>query len=99
MSLRIVVNSSLIFSSSVIPYFRGTKLSWLGHHAGIHEKTFAFASKQCPQVPKHFDIHRKIFVVQAKTTKSTKVLALERFVLYGTSHYDIVYQTSHRSVQ
>ena len=47
----------------------------------IHGKTFSFASKQCPQVPKQFEIHGKTFVVEAKTVK---VLALERFALYGS---------------
>ena len=46
------------------------------------QKTFAFASKQRPQlqVPRHFEIHGKTFALQAKTTK---VLTLGRFVLYG----------------
>ena len=51
-------------------------------------RNFAFASKQCSQVLKHFEIRGKTFAVQAKSTnfKTTKVLALERFVLYGMSH-------------
>ena len=40
-------------------------------------KTFAFAAKQHPQVPKHFEIHGKTFTVQAKTAKTAKVLALK----------------------
>ena len=44
----------------------------------IHRKTFVFASKQHPQVPNTLK-----FVGQAKTAKSTEVLALEHFVLSG----------------
>ena len=47
-------------ASYSIPYsknFQGTKLLWLDHHVSIHRKIFAFASKQCPQVPKRFEIH------------------------------------------
>ena len=55
---------------------------WLGHHVSIHRKT-VFASKQCPQVLKHFEIHGTTFAVQAKTVKTVKVLVLEHFVLYG----------------
>ena len=50
-------------------------------YESIHEKTFAFATKQSPQLPKHFEI--PAHAVQAKTAKSTKVLAPKRFVLYG----------------
>ena len=32
-------------------------------------KTFTSVSKQCPQVPKHFKIHGKIFAVQTKPRK------------------------------
>ena len=64
----------------IVQNFQGTKLLWLGHHVSICRKTFTFASKQHPQVPKHFKIHGKIFVIQARTIKG---LALERFVLYG----------------
>ena len=42
------------------------------------QKNFAFAAKQRPQVPEHFEICGKTFAVQAKTMK---VLALKRFVL------------------
>ena len=50
----------------------------------LFAETFTFASNQCPQVPKHFEIHGKRFAVQAKTMKTVKVLALEHFVLYST---------------
>ena len=50
----------------IIQNFRGTKLLWLGHIVSVCGKTFAFASKQCPQVPKYFEICMKIFTVQAK---------------------------------
>ena len=56
----------------------GPKLSQLGHRVSIRRKTFAFAAKQRPQVPEHFEICGKTFAVQAKTMK---VLALKRFVL------------------
>ena len=69
----------------IVQNFRGTKLSRLGHHVSIHRKIFVFASKQRTQVPKHYEICRKTFAVQAKTVKITKVLALEPFVLYGTA--------------
>ena len=42
-----------------------------------------FASKQCPQLPKYFEIHGKTFTVQVKTVKTLKDLALKHFVLYG----------------
>ena len=41
-------------------------------------KTFAFASKQHPQVLKQFEIHGKTFAVQAKSVKTTKVSALKQ---------------------
>ena len=46
-------------------------------------KTFAFVTKQHPQVHKNFEICGKTFAVQAKTTKSTKVLAFKHFLVYG----------------
>ena len=42
-----------------------------------------FASKQCPEVSKHFEICGKTFAVQEKTAKTMKVLAFKCFVLYG----------------
>ena len=42
-----------------------------------------FALKQRTQVPKHFEICRKTLMVQAKTVKTLKVLALECFVQYS----------------
>ena len=60
-----------------------TKLSRLGHLVSICRKTFAFASKQCPQVSKHFEICGKTFTIQEKTAKTMKVLALKRSVLYS----------------
>ena len=47
------------------------------------QKKIVFAAKQCPQVPKYFETCGKTFMVQAKTTKVMKVLALECFVLHG----------------
>ena len=55
---------------------------WLGHRVSIRGKTFTFASKQHPQVPKRFEIHGKTFVIQAKTVNTANVLDLEHFVLY-----------------
>ena len=49
----------------------------------IQGKTFTFASKQCPQVPKHFEICGKAFAVQVKTVKCVKVLGLKSFVLHS----------------
>ena len=46
-------------------------------------KNFAFTSKQCLQVPEHFEIRGKTFTVQTKTAKTVKVLTLECFVLYS----------------
>ena len=46
----------------------------------LYRKIFVFA-KQHPQVSKHFEIYGKTFAVQAKTTK---ILALECFVLYSS---------------
>ena len=66
----------------IVQNFRGTKLLWLGDHVSICGKSFTFASKQCPQVPKDFEICRKTLAIQAKTVK---VLPLKRFVLYGIS--------------
>ena len=60
-----------------------TKLLRLGHLVSICRETFMFASKQCPQVSKRFEICRKTFVVQEKIAKTMKVLALKHFVLYG----------------
>ena len=68
----------------IVQNFRGTQLLWLGHHVSICGKIFMFASKQRPQVPKHFEIRGKTFAVQTKTAKFTKVLALKHFVLHGT---------------
>ena len=56
----------------------------------ICKKTFMFASKQCPQVLKHFEIHGKTFAVQATSVKTMKVLALEHFVLYGIDILDLM---------
>ena len=50
----------------IVQNFQVIKLLWLGHRVSICGKTFTFASKQRPQVPKHFEIRRKIFAVQAK---------------------------------
>ena len=61
-----------------MPY--STELLRLGHHVSIRRKAFVFASKRRPQVPKHFEICGRTFMVQAKTAK---VLAFERFVLYS----------------
>ena len=47
------------------------------------EKLLCLHQKQCLQVPKQFRLHGKSFVVQAKTMKAMKVLALKCFVLYG----------------
>ena len=60
----------------IVQNIRGSKLLWLSHHVSIRRKTFAFASKQCPQAPKHFEIRGKTFVVQAKTVKTVQVLVL-----------------------
>ena len=68
----------------VVQNVPGPKLQWLGHYVSICGKPFVFASKQCPQVPQHFEICRKTFMVQAKTMKTMKVLALQCFVLYGS---------------
>ena len=69
----------------IVQNLQGTKLLQLGHQVSICRKMFTFASKQRPQVPKDFEICRKTFVVQAKPAKSTKVLALECFVLYSNN--------------
>ena len=61
--------------------FQRTKLLRLDHHVS---KTFEFASKQRPLVPKHFG---KTFAVQGKTPKSIKVLSLKGFVLYSIASY------------
>ena len=68
-------------SYRIVQNIQGPKLSWLGHHVSICGKTFVFASKQCPRVPKYFEISRKTFAVEAKTVRTMNVLALERFVL------------------
>ena len=39
----------------IVQNFREIKILQLCHHASIHEKTFAYASKRCPQVSKHFE--------------------------------------------
>ena len=80
---RLMVGPVPQYSYATVQNIQGTKLSRLGYHVTIHRKTFAFASKQHPQVPKNFEICRKTFAVQAKTVKSAKVLALGHFVLYG----------------
>ena len=53
------------------------------HCASICRKTFAFASKQLPQVPKHFEVRGK--TSRFKQTETAKVLVLECFALYGNS--------------
>ena len=58
-----------ICTHGVVQNFQGTKLLWLGHHVSIHRKTFVFASKQRPQVPKHFEICGKTLTVPAKPRK------------------------------
>ena len=74
----------MISDYRIVQNFRGTKLSWLGHHVSIRRITFAFAS----QVLKHFEICEKTFAVQAKTVKTAKVFALECFVLpYGAKYW------------
>ena len=73
----------------IVQSIRGPKLSWLGHQVSIHRKTFTFAAKQHPQVPKHLEIHGKTFAVQAKTMKTVKVLALEHFVLAILAIYTV----------
>lgn len=69
--------TQLHHGAELMPY--STKLSWLDRHVSIKfcGKISAFASKQCPLVPKHFKIHRKTFAVQGKTAE---VLALKGFV-------------------
>ena len=62
----------------------GPKLSRLGHHVSICRKIFMFASKQCPQVPKHFEICGKVFAVQVKTSKTIKSFGPQMFC---TIHY------------
>ena len=64
----------------VVQNFQGTKLLWLGHHVSICRKIFAFASKQCPQVPKHFEICRKHLQFNHKSHNSFG----PRSVLYYT---------------
>ena len=63
----------------MIQNIRGPKLSWLGHQGSIRGKTFVFTAKQHPQVPKHFEICRKTFVVQAKTAKTKKSFGPQMF--------------------
>ena len=50
------------------------------------------ASKQHPQVSKHFKICGKTFAVQAKTMK---VLALKRFIPHGT--FEMVVRQDHET--
>ena len=64
----------------IVQNVRGTKLWQLGHHVSICGKTFTFAAKQRRQVLKYCC---KTFMIQAKTTK---VLTLERFVLYSDNY-------------
>ena len=52
------------------------------------EYSHMYAVKQCQQVPKHLENHGKTFAVQAKITKTVKVLAFKCFVLYD-SHIHI----------
>ena len=63
--------------------FQGTKLSQLGHHVSICGKAFAFASKQCPQVPKHFEIFGKHSWFKQKPRNPQKFWPSDVFVLYG----------------
>ena len=46
----------------------------------IRRKIFVFASKQRPQVPKHFETLGKQFAIRPKTAQTT---VFERCVLYG----------------
>ena len=76
----------------IVQSVRGTNLIlWLVHHVSIQRKTFVFASNQCSQVLKHFEICKKTFAIQAKTAEiAAKILAFERFALYGMPYHDNV---------
>ena len=63
----------------LVQNFRRTKLSRLGHLVSIRGKPFTFASKQRPQVPKHFEICGITFAIQAKTAKLMKVFEPRTF--------------------
>ena len=52
------------------------------------QKNLRVCIKQHPQVLKRFEIHGKTFAVQAKFAKTTNVLALKRFVLYGMQNFE-----------
>ena len=47
----------------IVQNYQGPKHSRLGQHVSFRGKTFTFASKQRPQVLKHFEIRRKTFNV------------------------------------
>ena len=65
----------------------------------LHQKMSGDVLK-ISKLQKHFKIRRKTIAVQGKTTKTTKVLALEHFILYSISDSTpyISYYTSMRSV-
>ena len=67
----------------IVQNFRGAKLSRLGHHVSIRRKTFVFASKRHPQVPKTL---WKTFAVQAKPWKFWPSNVLYYMVL----HYKMI---------
>ena len=67
----------------MVQNIRGPKLLQLGHHVSICRKLSRLHQNNIHKC-QNTEICGKTFMFQAKTTKAMKILALKRFILYGT---------------